>query len=96
MSYPVAGCELFTPDPAKQVGWTQKRGRQLTKCGEHPIRGTVSKSVIDALEAIEIEQKERGRPARKMGSGHQPPASSSPPPRHRADQNRRAADQSSG
>jgi hypothetical protein len=49
----------------------------------------VSESVIDALEAIEIEQKERGRPAR---SGHQPPASSSPPPRHCADQNLAALD----
>ena len=47
---------------------------------------------LRALEAIEIEQKERGRPARKTGSGHQPPASSSPPPRHRADQNLAALD----
>jgi hypothetical protein len=70
-SYPVGG-ELFTPDPAKQIGWTQKRGRQLTKCGKYPITGTVPESVIDALEAIEIKQKKGGRLARKTVSDHQP------------------------
>jgi hypothetical protein len=32
----------------------------------------VPKSVIDALEAIEIKQKKSGWPARKAGSDHQP------------------------
>ena len=63
--------ELFTSDPAEQIGRPQQRRSQLTKCDKHCITGGVPKFVVDALEAIEIERKKRGRPVGKTGSDHQ-------------------------
>jgi len=64
--------ELLTSDAAKQVGRPEQRSRHLTKCGKHFVTDMVPEFVVDALEAIEIECKKRGRLAREACSGHHP------------------------
>src|SRR6059036_863989 len=51
--------ELVAAEPAEGVVGTQRRGHPRGDLAQHRVAGVVAEAVVDALEAIEVEEDDR-------------------------------------
>ena len=55
--------EFLAAEPAEQIARADRRAGEIAEGLQHPIASLMAGRVVDVLEAVEIEQQQRRRPA---------------------------------